>query len=103
MAHLLCLLGRHRRSAKRRFRDGDGLLQSNCVRCGVRMVRPRGSGRWVAHGSRDLRAQTAPLRALADRLTGPVIFLLLMGALLGTALWIGGPEPPLNNQAAAGR
>ena len=58
------------------------------------MVRPRGSRTWVAHGNRDFRAQTAPVRALLDRLSGPVIFLMLMGALLGLALWIGGPSVP---------
>jgi hypothetical protein len=94
MAHLLCLFGRHKRSAKERTRDANGLLRSQCVRCGVRMVRPRGSRVWVAHGRRDLHAQTAPIRRLLDRLTGPVIFLLVMGALLGVALWIGGPSPP---------
>ena len=101
MAHILCLFGRHKRSAKERARDANGLLRSRCLRCGVRMVRPRGSGRWVAHGSRDLRAQTAPLRVLLDRLTGPVLFLLVMGGLLGLALWIGGPATPLTNAAKA--
>jgi len=90
MANILCLFGRHKRSAKERTRDANGLLRSQCVRCGVRMVRPRGSRAWVAHGHRDLRAQTAPIRVLLDRLTGPVLFLLLLGALLGVALWIGG-------------
>jgi hypothetical protein len=94
VAHLLCLFGRHKRSAKQRTRDAGGLLRSQCARCGVRMVRPRGSRRWVAHGNRDLRVQMAPVRALLDRLTGPVIFLLLMGALLGMALWVGGPPAP---------
>lgn len=101
--NIRCLFGRHQRSVEGRFRDADGLLKSTCTRCGVRMVRARGSRIWVAYANRDFRARTAPVRLLLDRLTGPVIFLLVMGGLLGAALWIGGPPKPLSNRVEAGR
>jgi len=88
--NLRCLLGRHSRSPKARTVGPDGLYHSVCRRCGVRMVRERQTGRWLAFHHRDRRRQLRPLRRLGDRLTGPILFLLLLGLVFGLAAWLGG-------------
>ena len=92
MLKLRCLLGSHRRSAADRHRDPDGLYRSVCRRCGVGMVREKASGRWLVLEDRDRRRRTRWIRRALDRLTGPVLFLLLLGAALGFALLLRGPE-----------
>ena len=92
MPKLLCLFGHHRRSAADRHRDADGLYRSVCRRCGVGMVREQGSGRWLVLEDRDRRRRTRWIRRTLDRLTGPVLFLLLLGAALGAALLLRGPD-----------
>lgn len=92
MPKLRCLLGWHRRSPAERFRDRDELVKSRCLRCGRRMVRDKASGRWRAYANRDFRARSTPVRDLLERLTGPVLFLMLLALLLGLTLWLRGSE-----------
>lgn len=92
MPKLLCLFGRHRRSAADRRQDADGLYRSVCRGCGVGMVREKASGRWLVLVDRDRRRRTRWIRRALDRLTGPVLFLLLLGTALGVALLLRGPD-----------
>lgn len=82
MRKLFCRLGWHKRARNLRFRDGDGLIKSNCEGCGIRMVRERLTGRWlVISAERDVRERGALLKAL-DGLIGPALFVVLLLTVL---------------------
>lgn len=105
MTKLRCHLGLHSRSPGDRHREADGLYRSVCRRCGIGMVRERRSGRWLPMQDRDRRRRTRWIRRALHRLTGPVLFLLLLGAALGAALLLRAPagRAPASPLAAGAR
>lgn len=90
-SRLLCLAGIHRRSSARRRRDADGLYRSVCSRCGIGMMRERQTGRWLVYEDRDRRRRHRRFRRKLDRLTGPVLFLLVLALGFGIAMWLHAP------------
>lgn len=61
LRRLLCLFGRHERSAGRVREDADGIFRSNCRTCGCELERDDATRRW------DTRRKTAGVRKARAR------------------------------------